>query len=127
MDEAEEEKGSPAAVQEQELIFPREQLEGREVLHKADRLHQDIRSCLAGDLRCLEADGVALLAQAVLLGKAAALPLASAQEGIEDGVLALKALASFILHVCDGWRKCWAHPWDEGRFSSTVGFTGPLG
>lgn len=99
LDQPQEEKGDPAAVQQQELVLSGQQVEGREVFHEADGLYQHIGGCLAGDVGRAEADGAALVAEAALLHWAVAEVLA--EEGVEDGsVLVLTvALAPLTVHV----------------------------
>lgn len=105
LDQSQEEEGNPAAVQQQELILSRQQLEGREVFHEADGFYQHVGCRLAGDVGCTEADGAALVAEAALVGRAAATPAVVevlTEEGVEDGsvlVFAI-ALAPLTVHVC---------------------------
>lgn len=104
LDQPQEEEGDPAAVQQQELILSRQQVEGREVFHEADGFYQDVGGCLAGDVGCAEADGPALVAEAALVGWAAPTPAVVevlAEEGVEDGsaLVFTVALAPLAVHV----------------------------
>lgn len=99
-----EEEGDPAAVQQQELVPSWQQVEGREVFHEADGFHQHVGGSLAGDVGCPEAHRPALVAQAALVGRAAATPAVVqvlAEESVKDGgaVVLLLALTPLAVHV----------------------------
>lgn len=118
LDEPQEEKRDPAAVQQQELILSWQQVEGREVFHEADGFYQHVGGCLAGDVGCAEADGSALVAEAALVGWAVAAPVVVevlAEEGVEDGgaLVVAVALAPLTVHVhAAGGHNCarWPDP-----------------